>query len=78
MPLSDVTMVNNDPASSSSQDYDSIIKLVETLNNLPMCLVAGHQNIKFHYMFALNRYPDGSNCIRTLFNNRIITKLIIK
>ncbi|KAM9353855.1 mitogen-activated protein kinase kinase kinase 5 [Symphorus nematophorus] len=37
------------------QDYDSIIKLVETLNNLPMCLVARHQNIKFHYIFALNR-----------------------
>nr|XP_020489151.1 mitogen-activated protein kinase kinase kinase 5-like [Labrus bergylta] len=37
------------------QDYDSIITLVETLNNLPMCLVAGHQNIKFHYIFALNR-----------------------
>ncbi|KAM7421278.1 hypothetical protein PAMA_015431 [Pampus argenteus] len=37
------------------QDYDAIIKLVETLNNLPMCLVARHQNIKFHYIFALNR-----------------------
>ncbi|XP_044064373.1 mitogen-activated protein kinase kinase kinase 5 isoform X3 [Siniperca chuatsi] len=37
------------------QDYDAMIKLVETLNNLPMCLVAGHQNIKFHYIFALNR-----------------------
>ncbi|KAK7887088.1 hypothetical protein WMY93_026709 [Mugilogobius chulae] len=37
------------------QDYDSIINLVETLNNLPMCLVAKHQNIKFHYIFALNR-----------------------
>ncbi|XP_039974103.1 mitogen-activated protein kinase kinase kinase 5 isoform X1 [Xiphias gladius] len=37
------------------QDYDSIIKLVETLNNLPMCLVARHQNIQFHYIFALNR-----------------------
>nr|XP_046254382.1 mitogen-activated protein kinase kinase kinase 5 [Scatophagus argus] len=37
------------------QDYDSIIKLVETLNNLPMCVVARHQNIKFHYIFALNR-----------------------
>ncbi|TKS82388.1 Mitogen-activated protein kinase kinase kinase 5 [Collichthys lucidus] len=37
------------------QDYDSIIKLVETLNNLPMCMVARHQNIKFHYIFALNR-----------------------
>ncbi|XP_069559918.1 mitogen-activated protein kinase kinase kinase 5 isoform X2 [Brachyistius frenatus] len=37
------------------QDYDAMIKLVETLNNLPMCRVAKHQNIKFHYIFALNR-----------------------
>ncbi|XP_072317039.1 mitogen-activated protein kinase kinase kinase 5 [Eucyclogobius newberryi] len=37
------------------QDYDSLINLVENLNNLPMCLVARHQNIKFHYIFALNR-----------------------
>ncbi|XP_068179950.1 mitogen-activated protein kinase kinase kinase 5 isoform X2 [Antennarius striatus] len=37
------------------QDYDSIIKLVETLDNLPMCLITGHQNIKFHHIFALNR-----------------------
>uniref|UniRef100_A0A8C2Z3Z5 mitogen-activated protein kinase kinase kinase n=1 Tax=Cyclopterus lumpus TaxID=8103 RepID=A0A8C2Z3Z5_CYCLU len=37
------------------QDYDAIIKLVETLNDLPMCLVAKHQNIKFNYIFALNR-----------------------
>ncbi|TNN02170.1 hypothetical protein fugu_009657 [Takifugu bimaculatus] len=37
------------------QDYDSIINLVETLNNLPMCLIEQHQNIKFHYIFALNR-----------------------
>ncbi|XP_061530038.1 mitogen-activated protein kinase kinase kinase 5 isoform X1 [Phycodurus eques] len=37
------------------QDYDAMIKLVEMLNNLPMCLVARHQNIKFHYIFALNR-----------------------
>ncbi|CAB1333550.1 unnamed protein product [Coregonus sp. 'balchen'] len=37
------------------KDYDAIIKLVETLNNLPMCLVAAQQNIKFHYIFALNR-----------------------
>ncbi|XP_039974105.1 mitogen-activated protein kinase kinase kinase 5 isoform X2 [Xiphias gladius] len=41
------------------QDYDSIIKLVETLNNLPMCLVARHQNIQFHYIFALNRNHPG-------------------
>nr|XP_020445845.1 mitogen-activated protein kinase kinase kinase 5-like isoform X2 [Monopterus albus] len=37
------------------QDYDAIIKLVETLNNLPMCLVARHPNIQFHYIFALSR-----------------------
>ncbi|KAM4735918.1 mitogen-activated protein kinase kinase kinase 5 isoform 2-T2 [Anableps anableps] len=41
------------------QDYDAMIKLVETLNNLPTCQAARHQNIKFHYIFALNRrnYP---------------------
>ncbi|XP_035264795.1 mitogen-activated protein kinase kinase kinase 5 isoform X2 [Anguilla anguilla] len=37
------------------QDYDAVIKLVETLSNLPTCLVATQQNIKFHYIFALNR-----------------------
>ncbi|XP_071326030.1 mitogen-activated protein kinase kinase kinase 5 [Trachinotus anak] len=37
------------------QDYDAMIKLVETLNHLPMCMVARHQNIQFHYIFALNR-----------------------
>ncbi|KAG7263584.1 hypothetical protein CRUP_015049, partial [Coryphaenoides rupestris] len=37
------------------QDYDAIIKLVETLTHLPMCKVAAHVNIKFHYIFALNR-----------------------
>ncbi|XP_056141892.1 mitogen-activated protein kinase kinase kinase 5 isoform X2 [Lampris incognitus] len=37
------------------QDYDAIIKLVEMLNNLPMCVLAAQQNIKFHYIFALNR-----------------------
>ncbi|TRZ03078.1 hypothetical protein DNTS_029878 [Danionella cerebrum] len=36
-------------------DYNSIINLVETLSNLPMCVVAAHQNIKFQYIFALNR-----------------------
>uniref|UniRef100_A0A3Q3QPD6 mitogen-activated protein kinase kinase kinase n=1 Tax=Monopterus albus TaxID=43700 RepID=A0A3Q3QPD6_MONAL len=41
------------------QDYDAIIKLVETLNNLPMCLVARHPNIQFHYIFALSRNHPG-------------------
>uniref|UniRef100_A0A671SZF2 mitogen-activated protein kinase kinase kinase n=1 Tax=Sinocyclocheilus anshuiensis TaxID=1608454 RepID=A0A671SZF2_9TELE len=36
-------------------DYDAIINLVATLNNLPMCMVTAHQNIKFQYIFALNR-----------------------
>ncbi|XP_055066774.2 mitogen-activated protein kinase kinase kinase 5 [Misgurnus anguillicaudatus] len=36
-------------------DYAAIINLVETLNNLPMCMVTAHQNIKFQYIFALNR-----------------------
>ncbi|MEQ2167513.1 hypothetical protein GOODEAATRI_004936 [Goodea atripinnis] len=29
-----------------AQDYNAMIKLVETLNNLPMCQAARHQNIK--------------------------------
>ncbi|GAA6103041.1 mitogen-activated protein kinase kinase kinase 5 [Tachysurus ichikawai] len=37
------------------QDYESIINLVETLNDLPMCAVAAQPNIKFQYIFALNR-----------------------
>uniref|UniRef100_A0AAR2J390 mitogen-activated protein kinase kinase kinase n=1 Tax=Pygocentrus nattereri TaxID=42514 RepID=A0AAR2J390_PYGNA len=37
------------------QDYESIINLVETLNNLPMCMVTAQTNIKFQYIFALNR-----------------------
>ncbi|XP_063055193.1 mitogen-activated protein kinase kinase kinase 5 [Engraulis encrasicolus] len=37
------------------QDYDAIIKLVETLNILPTSRVAAQQNIQFHYIFALNR-----------------------
>lgn len=42
-----------------------MIKLVENLNNLPMCLVAKHQNIKFHYIFALNRYQILGSCPNT-------------
>ncbi|KAI1894862.1 hypothetical protein AGOR_G00120120 [Albula goreensis] len=37
------------------QDYDGVIKLVEMLTNLPTCGVAAQQNVKFHYIFALNR-----------------------
>ncbi|XP_062847445.1 mitogen-activated protein kinase kinase kinase 5 [Trichomycterus rosablanca] len=37
------------------QDYESIINLVETLNELPTCVVATQPNIKFQYIFALTR-----------------------
>ncbi|XP_053168955.1 mitogen-activated protein kinase kinase kinase 15 isoform X2 [Hemicordylus capensis] len=37
------------------QDYDAMVKLVETLEMLPTCDLADQQNIKFHYAFALNR-----------------------
>ncbi|XP_048458677.1 mitogen-activated protein kinase kinase kinase 15 [Rhincodon typus] len=41
------------------QDYDGMVKLVETLEMLPTCDLANQHNIKFHYAFALNRrnYP---------------------
>lgn len=37
------------------QDYESIVKLVETLENLPTFDPVAHPHIKFHYAFALNR-----------------------
>ncbi|XP_038233354.1 mitogen-activated protein kinase kinase kinase 6 isoform X2 [Dermochelys coriacea] len=37
------------------QDYDAIIRLVETLQALPTCDVAERHNICFHYTFALER-----------------------
>nr|KAF6435949.1 mitogen-activated protein kinase kinase kinase 15 [Rousettus aegyptiacus] len=37
------------------QDYDSMVKLVETLEMLPTCDLADQHNVKFHYAFALNR-----------------------
>ncbi|XP_038658434.1 mitogen-activated protein kinase kinase kinase 15 isoform X2 [Scyliorhinus canicula] len=37
------------------QDYDGMVKLVETLEMLPTCDLANQHNIKFHYAFALNR-----------------------
>ncbi|XP_040483773.1 mitogen-activated protein kinase kinase kinase 5 isoform X1 [Ursus maritimus] len=37
------------------QDYDSIVKLVETLEKLPTFDLASHHHVKFHYAFALNR-----------------------
>ncbi|XP_072265047.1 mitogen-activated protein kinase kinase kinase 5 [Pyxicephalus adspersus] len=37
------------------QDYDSIVKLVETLERLPTFDLSTHLHVKFHYAFALNR-----------------------
>uniref|UniRef100_A0A8C0T7H0 mitogen-activated protein kinase kinase kinase n=1 Tax=Canis lupus familiaris TaxID=9615 RepID=A0A8C0T7H0_CANLF len=37
------------------QDYDAMVKLVETLEMLPTCDLTDQHNIKFHYAFALNR-----------------------
>ncbi|XP_061035417.1 mitogen-activated protein kinase kinase kinase 15 [Eubalaena glacialis] len=37
------------------QDYDAMVKLVETLEMLPTSDLADQHNIKFHYAFALNR-----------------------
>uniref|UniRef100_A0A672R8K8 mitogen-activated protein kinase kinase kinase n=1 Tax=Sinocyclocheilus grahami TaxID=75366 RepID=A0A672R8K8_SINGR len=36
-------------------DYESIVKLVETLENLPTFDPVAHPHINFHYAFALNR-----------------------
>ncbi|KAM8792045.1 mitogen-activated protein kinase kinase kinase 5 isoform 2-T2 [Rhynchonycteris naso] len=37
------------------QEYDAIVKLVETLEKLPTFDLASHHHVKFHYAFALNR-----------------------
>nr|XP_045247403.1 mitogen-activated protein kinase kinase kinase 5 isoform X2 [Macaca fascicularis] len=42
-------------SSRDIQDYDSIVKLVETLEKLPTFDLASHHHVKFHYAFALNR-----------------------
>ncbi|KAG9493440.1 hypothetical protein GDO78_001381 [Eleutherodactylus coqui] len=37
------------------QDYDAIVKLVETLERLPTFDLSSHLHVQFHYAFALNR-----------------------
>uniref|UniRef100_A0A8C3AX47 mitogen-activated protein kinase kinase kinase n=1 Tax=Cyclopterus lumpus TaxID=8103 RepID=A0A8C3AX47_CYCLU len=37
------------------QDYESVVKLVETLEKLPTFDPMAHPHVKFHYAFALNR-----------------------
>lgn len=40
---------------SPGKDYDSIVKLVETIERLPTYDLSSHLHVKFHYAFALNR-----------------------
>uniref|UniRef100_A0A671QI67 Mitogen-activated protein kinase kinase kinase 15-like n=1 Tax=Sinocyclocheilus anshuiensis TaxID=1608454 RepID=A0A671QI67_9TELE len=37
------------------QDYDAMVKLVQTIEMLPTCDLANQPMIQFHYAFALNR-----------------------
>ncbi|KTG06843.1 hypothetical protein cypCar_00038966, partial [Cyprinus carpio] len=48
------------------QDYESIVNLVETLENLPTFDPVAHPHIKFHYAFALNRFRKGFESEPTL------------
>uniref|UniRef100_A0A8C3HWF0 mitogen-activated protein kinase kinase kinase n=1 Tax=Chrysemys picta bellii TaxID=8478 RepID=A0A8C3HWF0_CHRPI len=48
------------------QDYDSIVKLVETLEKLPTFDLASHHHVKFHYAFALNRFKKAFESEPTL------------
>lgn len=43
------------------QDYDAMVKLVQTLEMLPTCDLATQPMIQFHFAFALNRYRQQTN-----------------
>ncbi|XP_075354927.1 mitogen-activated protein kinase kinase kinase 5 isoform X2 [Mycteria americana] len=48
------------------QDYDSIVKLVKTLEKLPTFDLASHHHVRFHYAFALNRFKKAFESEPTL------------
>uniref|UniRef100_A0A8C6TQH3 Mitogen-activated protein kinase kinase kinase 5 n=1 Tax=Neogobius melanostomus TaxID=47308 RepID=A0A8C6TQH3_9GOBI len=53
--LSDDIVINLLLTYRDIQDYESIVKLVETLEKLPTFDPMVHPHVKFHYAFALNR-----------------------
>ncbi|KAM7181660.1 mitogen-activated protein kinase kinase kinase 15 isoform 2-T2 [Macrochelys suwanniensis] len=59
------------------QDYDAMVKLVETLEMLPTCDLADQHNIKFHYAFALNRYRKGFELQSSLYSGINLAVLLI-
>ncbi|XP_050830618.1 mitogen-activated protein kinase kinase kinase 15 isoform X2 [Serinus canaria] len=59
------------------QDYDAMVKLVETLEMLPTCDLADQHNIKFHYAFALNRYRKGFELQPTLYSGINLAVLLL-
>lgn len=48
--------IRNASAVRRRQDYDAMVKLVQTLEMLPTCDLATQPMIQFHYAFALNRW----------------------